>query len=106
MKLSSVGCGRGAATGMGNAAAGMDSIVACNVAVVAAAAGGCVKVPMGEDAGDVVEHGSVHSLALLGAVGVVRKVLADLVLLLAQGVDLGREVHDPPHDRVLITVSR
>jgi hypothetical protein len=61
---------------------------------------------MGEDAGDVVEHGCVHPPALLGEVGVVREVLADLVLLLAQGVDLGRVVHDSPHDRVLITVSR
>jgi hypothetical protein len=43
---------------------------------------------------------------LLGEVNVVHEVLADLVLLLAQGVDLGRGVHDPSHDRVLITVSR
>jgi hypothetical protein len=52
-----------------------------------------------------MEHGSVHPLGLLGEVGVVREVLADLVLLLAHSVDLGHEVHDPPHDRVLITVS-
>jgi hypothetical protein len=41
------------------------------------------KARMGEDAGDVMEHGSVHPPALLGEVGVVRDVLADLVLLLA-----------------------
>jgi hypothetical protein len=41
-----------------------------------------------------------------GEVSVVREVLTDLVLLLAQGVDLGCEVHDLPHDWVLITVSR
>jgi hypothetical protein len=41
------------------------------------------KAQMGEDSGDVMEHGSVHPPALLGEVGVVRDVLADLVLLLA-----------------------
>jgi hypothetical protein len=64
------------------------------------------KAQMGEDAGDVMEHGSVHPPTLQGEVGVLREVLADPVLLLAQGVDLGREVHDSPHDRVLIIVSR
>jgi hypothetical protein len=33
------------------------------------------KAQMDEDAGDVMEHGSVHPLALLGDVGVVREVL-------------------------------
>jgi hypothetical protein len=61
---------------------------------------------MGEDAGDVMEHGSVHAPALLGEVRVVHEVLADLVLVLAQGVDLGHEVHDSPHDQVLKTVLR
>jgi hypothetical protein len=64
------------------------------------------KAQMGEDAGDVMEHGCVYPPALLGEVGVVREVLADLVLLLAQDIDMGREVHVSPHDRVLITVSR
>jgi hypothetical protein len=41
------------------------------------------KAQMGEDAGDVVEHGSVHPLAFLGEVSVVHEVLANLVLLLA-----------------------
>jgi hypothetical protein len=36
---------------------------------------------MGEDAGDVVEHGCVHPPALLGEVSVVCEVLAHLVLL-------------------------
>jgi hypothetical protein len=63
------------------------------------------KAQMGEDTLDVVDHGNVHPPALLGEVDVVCEVLADLVLLLALGVDLGHEVHDPPHDRVLITVS-
>jgi hypothetical protein len=63
------------------------------------------KAQMGENTEDVMEHGCVHPPALLGEVGVVREFLADLILLLAQGVNLGREVHDSPHDRVLITVS-
>jgi hypothetical protein len=36
----------------------------------------------------------------------VREILTDLVLLLAQSLDLGRDVHDSLHDRVLITLSR
>jgi hypothetical protein len=63
------------------------------------------KAQTGEDAENVVEHGSVHPPGLLGEVGVVCEVLTDLVLLLAQVVDLGRKVHDPPHDQILITVS-
>jgi hypothetical protein len=62
------------------------------------------KAQMVEDVGDVMEHRNVHSLVLLGEVDVVCEVLADLVLLLAQGVDLGHEVHDPLHDRVLIII--
>jgi hypothetical protein len=94
MKLSSAGRGRGAAGGTGSAAADMGStaegtdstgavvllwrrLLGPLVLLVGA------KAQMGENAGDVVEHGSVHSLDLLGEVGVVCEVLADLVLLLA-----------------------
>jgi hypothetical protein len=63
------------------------------------------KAQMDEDAEDVMEHGSVHPPGLLGEVGVVCEILTDLVQLLAQVVDLGCKVHDPPHDQVLITVS-
>jgi hypothetical protein len=41
------------------------------------------EAQLGEDAGEVVMHGRGHSPVLLYEVGVVRKVLADLVLLLA-----------------------
>jgi hypothetical protein len=61
---------------------------------------------MGEDTGDIVEHGCVHPPAFLGEICVVREILTDLVLLLAQSLDLGRDVHDSLHDRVLITLSR
>jgi hypothetical protein len=63
------------------------------------------EAQMGEDAGEVVMHGCGHSSVLLREVGVVRKVLADLVLLLAQSVDSGCEVHNPLHDRVLIIIA-
>jgi hypothetical protein len=60
---------------------------------------------MVEDARDVVVHGCGHSPVLLREIGVVYKILADLVLLQTQSVDSGREVHDPPHDQVLITIA-
>jgi hypothetical protein len=63
------------------------------------------EAKMGEDAEEVVMHGHSHSPVLLHEVGVVRKVLADLFLLLAQSVNSGCEVHDPSHDRVLITIA-
>jgi hypothetical protein len=64
------------------------------------------ETQMGEDTVEVVIYGCGHSPVLLCEVGVVCKVLADLVLLLAQSVDSGCEVHDPPHDRVLIIIAR
>jgi hypothetical protein len=60
---------------------------------------------MGENTGEVVVHGRGHPPVLQCKLGVVCKVLADLILLLGQSVDLGCEVHDPPHDRVLITIT-
>jgi hypothetical protein len=63
------------------------------------------KAQMGEDTGDVIVHGRGYPLILLHEVSVVRKVLADMLLLLAQSIDSGWLVHDPLHDRVLITIT-
>jgi hypothetical protein len=64
-----------------------------------------IEAQMGEDARDVIVHARGHPPVLLREVGVVRKVVADLVLSLVQSINLGRVVYDPLHDRVLKTIA-
>jgi hypothetical protein len=60
---------------------------------------------MGKDTADIGVHVQGHPPVLLCDISVVCKILADLILLQAQSADLGHEVHDPPHDQVLTTIT-
>ena len=61
-----------------------------------------IQPHMDEQVGDIVMHGRHQPPALLSQLGVVCYGLLHLLLQCAKGGDLGREVGDAPHDRVLI----